>query len=88
MHDAIAELAAGIADLRKACTAAGRDPATLTISARLGLPARKSAAELVSELRALRDLGVAHVILESRARDLPDMVATYERFTHDVRRLV
>ena len=68
--------------------AVGRDPATLTISARLGLPARKSAAELVSELRALRDLGVAHVILESRARDLPDMVATYERFTHDVRRLV
>jgi probable F420-dependent oxidoreductase len=79
------KLAAGIGDLRKACAAAGRDPATLTISARLGLPARKSADELVSELRALRDLGVAHVILESRARDLPDMVATHERFAHDVR---
>lgn len=78
-------LAAGIANLTKACAAAGRDPATLTISARLGLPARKSPDELVGELRALRELGVAHVILESRVRDLPDMVATYERFAHDIR---
>jgi len=75
----------GIADLRKACAKAGRDPATLTVSARVGLPARKSADELVSELRALRDLGVHHVILESRMRDLPEMTNTYERFARDVR---
>ena len=79
------KLAAGIAELKKACAKAGRDPATLTISARLGLPARKSADELVTELGALRDLGVAHVILESRMRDLPEMTATYERFAKDVR---
>ncbi|PYM23225.1 MAG: hypothetical protein DMD78_12525 [Candidatus Rokuibacteriota bacterium] len=75
----------GIADLKKACAKEGRDPATLTISARVGLPARKSADELISELQALRDMGVAHVILESRMRDLPEMVATYERFATDVR---
>ena len=37
------KLTTGIADLKTACSKAGRDPATLTISARLGLPARKSA---------------------------------------------
>jgi len=75
----------GIADLKKACARVGRDPATLTISARVGLPARKSADELVTELRALRELGVQHVILESRMRDLPEMTETYERFARDVR---
>ena len=75
----------GIAELKKACAKEGRDPATLTISARVGLPARKRADELVSELRALRDLGVGHVILESRMRDLPEMTETYERFAQDVR---
>jgi probable F420-dependent oxidoreductase len=75
----------GIADLKRACAKEGRDPATLTISARVGLPARKPADELVGELRALRDLGVGHVILESRMRDLPEMTDTYERFAKDVR---
>ncbi len=75
----------GIAALKKACAKEGRDPATLTISARVGLPARKSADELITELRALRDLGVGHVILESRMRDLPEMIQTYERFAKDVR---
>jgi probable F420-dependent oxidoreductase len=75
----------GIAELTKACAREGRDPATLTISARVGLPARKSADELIAELRALRDLGVHHVILESRMRDIPEMTATYERFAREVR---
>jgi len=75
----------GIADLTKACAREGRDPATLTISARVGLPARKSADESIAELCALRDLGVHHVILESRMRDIPEMTATYERFAREVR---
>ena len=79
------KMAAGIAELTKACAKAGRDPATLTISARVGLPARKTADELITDLRALRDMGVGHVILESRMRDIPEMTQTYERFAHDVR---
>jgi probable F420-dependent oxidoreductase len=75
----------GIARLREACAAVKRDPATLTISARLGLAARRPSAELVSELRTLRDLGVAHVILETRMRDAGEMLQTYERFATEVR---
>jgi probable F420-dependent oxidoreductase len=75
----------GLARLREACRRAGRDPATLAISARLGLSARRPAADLLAELRALRDLGVAHVILETRMRDVAEMTATYERFAADVR---
>jgi probable F420-dependent oxidoreductase len=75
----------GIARLRAACSKVGRDPATLTLSARLGLAARRPAAELVAELRALRDLGVAHVILETRMRDATEMLQTYDRFATEVR---
>jgi len=75
----------GIADLERVCAREGRDPATLTISARVGLPARKSADESIAELRALRDMGVHHVILESRMRDIPEMTETYERFAREVR---
>ena len=78
-------LGEGIARLREACQQAGRDPATLAISARLGLSARRPADDLLAELRALRDLGVAHVILETRMRDVAEMTATYERFATDVR---
>jgi len=52
---------------------------------RVGLAAKKSADETVSELKALRDLGVRHVVLETRARDLADMVALHERFSAEVR---
>ncbi len=75
----------GIADLTRVCAREGRDPATLTISARVGLPARKSADESIAELGALRDMGVHHVILESRMRDIPEMTETYERFAREVR---
>ena len=78
-------LGEGLARLREASQQAGRDPATLTISARLGLSARRPADDLLAELRALRDLGVAHVILETRMRNVSEMTATYERFATDVR---
>jgi probable F420-dependent oxidoreductase len=79
------DLKTSLPRLREACRTAGRDFATLTLSVRMGLPGRKPPAELVSELRALSDHGVRHVVLESRARDLPEMLATYERFAADVR---
>jgi probable F420-dependent oxidoreductase len=78
-------LRAGITQLHEACRAVQRDPATLAISARLGLAARRPSPELVTELRTLRDLGVAHVILETRMRDAAEMLQTYERFATEVR---
>ncbi len=75
----------GLADLATACREVGRDVASLTISARLGLPARQDVETLVREIRDLADLGVSHVILESRVRDLDDMVAIYEKFARDTR---
>lgn len=78
-------LGEGIARLREACRKANRDPSALTISARLGLSAKRPAADLLTELRALRDLGVAHVILETQMRDAAEMTKTYERFATEVR---
>ena len=79
------KMKAGIAELEAACRTAGRDTKSLTISARLGLPAKQEAGALVDEIRALAGLGVSHVILESRVRDLDDMTAIYEKFASDVR---
>ena len=64
---------------------AGRDVKSLTLSARLGLPAQHDVGALVREIRALAELGVRHVVLESRVRDLADMNEIYERFARDVR---
>jgi probable F420-dependent oxidoreductase len=80
-----AQMADGLATLRAECARQRRDVASITLSVRIGLAARRSADELVSELKALRDLGVRHVVLESRARDLADMVAIHERFSTEVR---
>jgi probable F420-dependent oxidoreductase len=78
-------LSKGVADLREACRTIGRDFSTLTLSARIGLPARRPAEAMLAELRALRDLGVAHVVLEPRAAGLDDTITIFERFAHDVR---
>jgi len=75
----------GLADLATACRKAGRAVESLTISARVGVPARQDADALVSEIREFAALGVSHVILESRVRDLDDMTAIYEKFAKDVR---
>jgi probable F420-dependent oxidoreductase len=80
-----ATLSTGLRELDEQCRRAGRDPRALTVSLRLGLPARQAHAELRDRLAAYRELGVAHVILESRARDLDDMVAIYERLAAEVR---
>jgi probable F420-dependent oxidoreductase len=78
-------LGQGLTDLREACRRAGRDPATLTVSTRMGLSARRPADEVLAELRAFRDLGVAHVILETRMREVSEMLQTCERFAAEVR---
>ena len=78
-------LAHGLDELREACRQAGRDPATLTVSARVGLSARRSPDDILLELRALKDLGVSHVILETRMRDIADLTTTYEKFATDIR---
>lgn len=80
-----AEMKAGMAQLEGACQKAGRDMKSLTLSVRMGLGARQPAEALVAEIRALANLGVSHVILESRVRDLEDMTEIYERFATDVR---
>ena len=72
-------------DLATACRQVGRDMGSLTISARLGLPARQDRDALVREIRELAALGVSHVILESRVRDLDDMTAIYETFARETR---
>ena len=78
-------LAAALPGLHEACRRAGRDPASIALSARVGLAAKRPADEVLAELKALRDLGVSHVILESRARDLDEMAALYEKFAREVR---
>src|SRR5262244_3580956 len=80
-----AKMKAGLADLATACRRVGRDMGSLTISARLGLPARQDRDALVREIRELAALGVSHVILESRVRDLDDMTAIYETFARETR---
>ncbi|PYM94096.1 MAG: LLM class F420-dependent oxidoreductase [Candidatus Rokuibacteriota bacterium] len=79
------KMRAGLADLATACGKAGRDVKSLTISARMGMPARQDAEALVREIRDLAALGVTHVILESRVRDLDDLISLYEKFAKDVR---
>jgi probable F420-dependent oxidoreductase len=80
-----AALAEGLEHLRQACAKAGREPKTLTVSARVGLSAKKPAEDLMAELSALRQLGVEHIILEPGVRDLATMTATLERFAAEVR---
>jgi alkanesulfonate monooxygenase SsuD/methylene tetrahydromethanopterin reductase-like flavin-dependent oxidoreductase (luciferase family) len=79
------QLRAGLEALRTACAKAGRNPGSLAISARLGLPARKPAEAVAAEIRGLRDLGVSHVLLESRTGTAEEMAAVYERFVREVR---
>jgi hypothetical protein len=75
----------GLAELKEACAKVGRDPADLTLSVRMGLSAKRPTAEVLDELKALRDIGVRHVIVETRVTSLDDMTALLGRFTNEVR---
>jgi probable F420-dependent oxidoreductase len=75
----------GIEELKTACARVGRDPSEITLSVRMGISARRPAPELVEEIKALHDLGVTHVIVETRVTALDDMTQLLDRFTTDVR---
>jgi alkanesulfonate monooxygenase SsuD/methylene tetrahydromethanopterin reductase-like flavin-dependent oxidoreductase (luciferase family) len=75
----------GVAELKTACEKAGRDPAEITLSVRMGLSARRPAQEVIDELNALRDIGVRHVIVETRVTSVDDMTTLLDRFTTEVR---
>jgi len=75
----------GLTDLKDACAKVGRDPAELTLSVRLGLSAKRPAVEVLHELKALRDIGVGHIIVETRVASLEDMTHLLDRFTNEVR---
>jgi probable F420-dependent oxidoreductase len=79
------KMKAGMQALEAACRTVGRETKSLAISARVGLPAKQEADALLREIRGLAELGVSHVILESRARDLADLTQIYEKFASDVR---
>jgi len=92
-----AALAADITRLKQECARRGRPYEQLTISVRAGLslrptplgpdrkPLQGSVDQVVSDLAAFRDLGVASILLETRYRDLPDMLGIYETFARDIR---
>jgi probable F420-dependent oxidoreductase len=75
----------GLAKLSEACAKVGRDPATITLSVRLGLSAKRPAAEVLDELEERRDVGVSHVVVETRVADVDDSTRILERFVSEVR---
>jgi len=93
----VEQLAADLDRLREECRRQGRAVQALALSVRLGLafrdtpagPARKQLQgtpdEIVERLRQYRDLGTETIILETRYRDLDDLVGLYERFAREVR---
>src|SRR5258705_2107960 len=72
----------------------------VTISVRAGLslrsaplgsdrrPLQGSREQVIADLLAFRDLGVASMLLETRYRDLDDMIGIYEAFAGDIRPLI
>ena len=75
----------GLVELKAACAKVGRDPADITLSVRLGLAAKRPASEVLDELKALRDVGVSHVIVETRVTSAEDMTQLLDRFTQEAR---
>ena len=75
----------GLEKLRAACDKIGRDPRSITLSVRMGVPAKRPAAEMLDELKALRDVGVGHVVVETRVTDVDDSTRILERFVNEVR---
>lgn len=89
-----------LALLREECARQTRSFDSLTISLRVGLslrkeplgadrrPAQGSAEQVAADLRRYAALGVSTVLLESRARDLDDMLGIFETFAREVRPVV
>jgi probable F420-dependent oxidoreductase len=75
----------GLVELKAACAKIGRNPAEVTLSVRLGLGAKRPSGEVLDELKALREVGVSHVIVETRVASAQDMTQLLDRFTNEVR---
>jgi alkanesulfonate monooxygenase SsuD/methylene tetrahydromethanopterin reductase-like flavin-dependent oxidoreductase (luciferase family) len=75
----------GLEKLRAACAKLGRDLASVTLSVRMGLSAKRPSSEVLDELKALRDVGVSHVVVETRVSDVDDSTRILERFVSEVR---
>jgi probable F420-dependent oxidoreductase len=97
--DTLPRLRAGIARLRKATIEAGRDPASVGVSYRVkrygaAVPPRASDgerrlfsgsdADIVGDLRALREAGVAAIDIDFGRPDAASMLAEMRRFRADV----
>jgi probable F420-dependent oxidoreductase len=92
-----AALEADIARLRAECARRQRPFDQITISVRAGLslrdaplgpdrkPLQGSRDQVIADLAAFRDLGVESMLLETRYRDLDDMIGIYESFAADIR---
>ncbi len=92
-----AELEGQIAAVHQALRAARRDPATLTLSVRAAYVIRQTAKpdeqtglvgtveSIVENLARYRALGVHHVVLEPRMRDIDDHLALMRRFATEIR---
>ncbi|HSL49409.1 MAG TPA: LLM class F420-dependent oxidoreductase [Candidatus Deferrimicrobiaceae bacterium] len=90
-------LKADIARLREECARQKRPFDQVTISVRAGLslrsaplgsdrkPLQGSRDQVIADLAAFRDLGVESMLLETRYRDLDDMIGIYEAFARDIR---
>ena len=93
-------LQADLVRLRAECARQQRPFDQLTISVRAGLslreaplgsdrkPLQGSRDQILADLVAFRDLGVESMLLETRYRDLDDMIAIYETFARDLRPLL
>ncbi|HEY7651320.1 MAG TPA: LLM class F420-dependent oxidoreductase [Methylomirabilota bacterium] len=86
-----------IVRLREECARQQRPFEQVKISVRAGLslrsaplgsdrkPLQGSRDQVIADLTAFRDLGVDSMLLETRYRDLPDMLSIYETFARDIR---
>jgi alkanesulfonate monooxygenase SsuD/methylene tetrahydromethanopterin reductase-like flavin-dependent oxidoreductase (luciferase family) len=94
-----AALAEKAVTLRRLCTEAGRDPASLTISTRVNnvafgdsgdttgrpTPLSGTAQYIIDNIKRYEDAGGQHIVLGIRDRDTGTMLATAHRFVDEVR---
>jgi probable F420-dependent oxidoreductase len=88
---------AGITLLKRECADQGRPFEDLAITLRAGLSIRESgggpdrralqgtAEQIAGDLRQFKALGVSHVLMEARYKDLDDMVQIFRTFARDIR---
>ena len=90
------KLEEGLRVLREECKKAGRSFEDVAITLRAGVAIRKEKSadrrpmtgtpeEIVSDIRRYKALGVTTLLLESRQRDLDDMIQIHETIARDIR---